>query len=353
MIMAYLADIVEQGEIVRTRCSAAMGAGLSAGGEPTSRNPDSDDPHVAPLCHYERMSTPVNPPAGWYDDGSGRQRWWDGQQWGQFADEMPTQAIAAEPVPTAAYAAPTYAAPNAYAAPAGFAGPAGPMVGTAATKPKGLALAALIVGIVGFLTGLLPIVGAVIGVAAVVLAIFALVNKQSKGMSITGLILGAVAIISSLAMAAGFASFTANYSADPMPLPAISEPADTAEPAEEPSEEPEEPVASEEPETPDVPVEYASALEKADTYVNYMYMSKAGLYDQLTSEYGEQFSEEAAQYALDNVDADWKANALEKAKSYQETMSMSPEAIRDQLVSEFGEQFTQEEADYAIANLPK
>ncbi|MGB3373679.1 MAG: DUF2510 domain-containing protein, partial [Microbacterium sp.] len=24
-----------------------------------------------------RMSTP----AGWYDDGSGRQRWWDGQQW--------------------------------------------------------------------------------------------------------------------------------------------------------------------------------------------------------------------------------------------------------------------------------
>lgn len=26
-------------------------------------------------------------PAGWYDDGSGRQRWWDGQQWGPFADE--------------------------------------------------------------------------------------------------------------------------------------------------------------------------------------------------------------------------------------------------------------------------
>ena len=55
--------------------------------------------------------------------------------------------------------------------------------------------------------------------------------------------------------------------------------------------------------------------------------------------------------AVDNVQADWKANALEKAKSYQKTMSMSPEAIRDQLVSEYGEKFTAEEADYAIANL--
>lgn len=32
-------------------------------------------------------------------------------------------------------------------------------------------------------------------------------------------------------------------------------------------------------------------------------------------------------------------------------MSMSPEAIRDQLTSEYGEKFTQEEADYAIQHL--
>ncbi len=30
---------------------------------------------------------------------------------------------------------------------------------------------------------------------------------------------------------------------------------------------------------------------------------------------------------------------------------MSPEAIRDQLTSDYGEKFTQEEADYAIAHL--
>ena len=46
-----------------------------------------------------------------------------------------------------------------------------------------------------------------------------------------------------------------------------------------------------------------------------MHMSKQGIYNQLTSEF-EKFSPEAAQYAVDNVKANWNANALEKAKSY-------------------------------------
>lgn len=28
-------------------------------------------------------------PAGWYDDGSGRQRWWDGSAWQQYAPQPP------------------------------------------------------------------------------------------------------------------------------------------------------------------------------------------------------------------------------------------------------------------------
>lgn len=101
----------------------------------------------------------------------------------------------------------------------------------------------------------------------------------------------------------------------------------------------------------DIPTEYKSALAKAKTYSDIMHMSKQGIYDQLTSEYGEKFSPEAGQYAVDNLETDYNANALEKAKDYQSTMNMSPEAIRDQLTSENGEQFTQEEADYAVANL--
>lgn len=95
----------------------------------------------------------------------------------------------------------------------------------------------------------------------------------------------------------------------------------------------------------------ANALAKAETYSDTMHMSKAAIYDQLVSEYGEKFTPEEAQYAVDHIEADWNANALEKAKTYQESMNMSPEAIRDQLSSEYGEKFTQEEADYAVEHL--
>ena len=104
-------------------------------------------------------------------------------------------------------------------------------------------------------------------------------------------------------------------------------------------------------EVPSVPIEYKSALAKANTYANTMHMSKRGVYDQLVSEYGEKFSTDAAQYAIDNVKADWNVNALSKAKTYQDTMNMSPKAIHDQLTSDYGEKFTQEEADYAIQYL--
>lgn len=97
-------------------------------------------------------------------------------------------------------------------------------------------------------------------------------------------------------------------------------------------------------------IEYQNALRKAETYSKTMHMSKKAIYNQLTSEYGESFAD-AAQYAIDNLNADYKANALAKAKTYQQTMSMSKNAIYDQLVSEYGEQFTAEEAQYAIDHL--
>ena len=102
-----------------------------------------------------------------------------------------------------------------------------------------------------------------------------------------------------------------------------------------------------------MPAEHQAALEKAQQYVDTMHMSKAGLRNQLTSDYGENFPKAAADYAVANVQADWKANALEKAKQYRETMNMSNSAIRKQLVSEYGEKFTQAEADWAVAHLDK
>lgn len=98
-------------------------------------------------------------------------------------------------------------------------------------------------------------------------------------------------------------------------------------------------------------MEQKNALKKAESYSSMMHMSKAKIYEQLTSEYGEGFTVEAAQYAIDNIVADWNANALAKAKSYQTTMNMSKQKIYQQLTSEYGEAFTTAEAQYAIDNL--
>ena len=99
------------------------------------------------------------------------------------------------------------------------------------------------------------------------------------------------------------------------------------------------------------PKEYKKALKKAQRYSDNLHMSKAGIYDQLTSEYGENMSKEAALYAIDNVEADWEENALKKAESYANRSHMSKAGVYNQLVSEYGEQFTDDEAQYAIDNV--
>ena len=98
--------------------------------------------------------------------------------------------------------------------------------------------------------------------------------------------------------------------------------------------------------------EYKNALTKGLQYANQLHMSKKAIYDQLTSSYGEGFPADAAQYAIDNMTGvDWNANALAKAQEYYTGMSMSKSAVYDQLTSEYGEQFTTSEAQYAIDHL--
>ena len=97
--------------------------------------------------------------------------------------------------------------------------------------------------------------------------------------------------------------------------------------------------------------EYSAALEKAKSYNSWANMSKKRLYKQLTSKYGEKFQSDAAQYAIDHLNADYKSNALAKAKNYRKWFKDSKSAIYNQLVSPYGEEFTEEEANYAINHL--
>src|SRR5690554_4650969 len=86
----------------------------------------------------------------------------------------------------------------------------------------------------------------------------------------------------------------------------------------------------------DIPREYKAALKRADMYANKMHMSKAAVYEQLISEYGEKFTEDAAKYAIENVKADWKENALYNADMCANKMHMSKVAVYEQLISEYG-----------------
>ncbi len=98
-----------------------------------------------------------------------------------------------------------------------------------------------------------------------------------------------------------------------------------------------------------VPEENLKALSKANEYNNSMPLSKRELFSQLTDY--EKFTEEQAQYAVDNITADWKENALKSAKIYKNDMNMSNEEIKGQLTSDAGNKYTEEEANYAIENL--
>ncbi len=94
---------------------------------------------------------------------------------------------------------------------------------------------------------------------------------------------------------------------------------------------------------------YAQVLGRAEYYSSILNLSKAMIHDKLIKNDG--YSEEEADFAVENISADWKENALLKAETYRRALNMSDRDIYRQLTASNGEKFTQEEADYAIDNL--
>lgn len=95
--------------------------------------------------------------------------------------------------------------------------------------------------------------------------------------------------------------------------------------------------------------EYSAALGKAKSYNSLFHMSKKRMYRQLTSNF-DKFSNDAAQYAVDHLEADYKYNALFNAKNYRKLFNMSKSHLINQLTSSI-DGFTEEEANYAINHL--
>ncbi|WP_263117871.1 Ltp family lipoprotein [Cellulomonas fimi] len=96
-----------------------------------------------------------------------------------------------------------------------------------------------------------------------------------------------------------------------------------------------------------------NAYRAAQSYLSYTAFSRAGLIDQLTSEYGEGYPPEDAEFAVARLEAeggvDWNAEAAEAAASYLEYSAFSRQGLLEQLTSEYGEQFTPEQAEYGVS----
>lgn len=188
----------------------------------------------------------TNPQAGWYDDGSGRTRWWDGNTWTEhFAPEpasapaasaasaaieeideettlrqpvavasasswTPTSVATSEAVhlsptsapqvasvavvPPTATIAPPPVAPVGYGVPSASAA----LVGAVSMPKNVLGIIAFVVAIIGFIFACVPgafIIGWILLPVAFVLSIVALFLKGGKGLAITGLILSIVGTI--------------------------------------------------------------------------------------------------------------------------------------------------------------
>ncbi|WP_396426217.1 Ltp family lipoprotein [Lactococcus cremoris] len=99
-----------------------------------------------------------------------------------------------------------------------------------------------------------------------------------------------------------------------------------------------------------------NSLAQTKTAISYLYtghMSKQGLYDQLTSEYGSQMTVDEANNAINRIDplVNWNNLAILSAKSYRETGNLTGQALIDQLTSEYGSRFTPEQAQYEVLHI--
>lgn len=86
-----------------------------------------------------------------------------------------------------------------------------------------------------------------------------------------------------------------------------------------------------------------NAVRQAESYLDLMGFSRAGLIEQLEFE---GYSPEDAAFAADSAGADWNAEAAEKAQSYLDLMSFSREGLYDQLAFE---EFSPEQIEFALA----
>ena len=146
------------------------------------------------------MTDPTITPAGWYDDGRGALRYWDGTQWTEHTAPLAPAADQAATTPYPAAPLADQYATQPYAVPPSRPGP-----GPEPSGPSVLGIVALVVAVVGFVFACIPfvqVVGWILLPVALVLAVVALFLEGRKWPAIAALVVSIVGAIVGAVVAA-------------------------------------------------------------------------------------------------------------------------------------------------------
>ncbi len=94
----------------------------------------------------------------------------------------------------------------------------------------------------------------------------------------------------------------------------------------------------------------AQAVDAANGYLSEgQGFSQQGLLQQLTADAGDGFTESQAEYAINSLHPDWDAQAVDAAKGYLgDGEGFSRSSLIQQLTSSYGDGFTESQAEYAV-----
>ncbi|MCQ2004415.1 Ltp family lipoprotein [Rhizobium sp. NRK18] len=89
-----------------------------------------------------------------------------------------------------------------------------------------------------------------------------------------------------------------------------------------------------------------NAARSAMNYLSMTGFSRAGLIEQLSSSYGDQYDVADATAAVDSLSIDWNEQAVRSAKQYLQMMGFSCKGLVQQLSANSGDKYTKSQATY-------
>lgn len=177
-------------------------------------------------------------------------------------------------------------------------------------------------------------------------------KKRGKGLKIAGGVVGffvVVGVISSLSGGEDSATTSASASSSSAPASAAA-PSSVKPKASTPAKAPAAPSSAAPKE--EGTASQRNALRSAENYLEFKGFSKAGLIDQLSSEFADKYSKADATWAVNHLQGvNWNEQAVRAGQAYLDLQGFSRAGLIQQLSSPYADKFTKAEATYAAKKL--